>query len=614
MKTSSFFGFSILPSALLAGVVCAQEAAVELPAFPVRSSRVALQEPVAAFAMPVSALAFEPLADVQARNMGEAQADVAIRGGIFETTGFRAGAVALYDPQTGHYSAEIPAAPAMLSAPSVLTGAENALGGWNANAGTVAYDWRRVRTGGMVAAGAGDYNLRRAEAYQGWVSPLGAGGRRLAFDAADARADSDGSRPFGDSRFRRYNARAQLAGGGGQTDLFYGYQSKFVAWPNLYTPYANAHETDDTKTDLLLLNHKENLSGGDYITAGGYWRRLRDQYVYNNTSPLVHETQVWGTGAEARLTTGAVAWHFSGDFISDKLESNALVYGRFNTRNHYRLAVAPEISWGLAGARALTARAGAVYDDTNRDGAAVSPVARLALAWAEPRLVADEVYVSYAGASQVPTYTALNSNAAAGLFRGNPDLGREKSKNAELGLRGSRASWTWTAALFHRSERALVDWVYHTSAPNARTASAVDIDTTGLELVARYAGRRVDLVLGYTALRKDADYGVAGAADFASFYALNFPGHRLTAAITVRAGRGWEIRLDNEARRQKPNALRATGDDAVLSAVEVSYTPPRWPALRLTAAVDNLWDSDFQEVPAVPAARRQWVAGVALRW
>jgi hypothetical protein len=27
--------------------------------------------------------------------------------------------------------------------------------------------------------------------------------------------------------------------------------------------------------------------------------------------------------------------------------------------------------------------------------------------------------------------------------------------------------------------------------------------------------------------------------------------------------------------------------------------------------VDNLWDTDFQEVPAVPAAPRQWSAGVA---
>jgi hypothetical protein len=30
--------------------------------------------------------------------------------------------------------------------------------------------------------------------------------------------------------------------------------------------------------------------------------------------------------------------------------------------------------------------------------------------------------------------------------------------------------------------------------------------------------------------------------------------------------------------------------------------------------VDNLWDSDFQEVPAVPAARRQLSASVSYAW
>ena len=85
--------------------------------------------------MPVTALRYEPLVDVQARNFAEDQADVAIRGGIFENTGFRIGGVSLYDPQTGHYFAEIPVAPAMLSAPQVLTGVDNALDGFQCGCG-----------------------------------------------------------------------------------------------------------------------------------------------------------------------------------------------------------------------------------------------------------------------------------------------------------------------------------------------------------------------------------------------------------------------------------------------------------------------------------------------
>jgi hypothetical protein len=36
--------------------------------------------------------------------------------------------------------------------------------------------------------------------------------------------------------------------------------------------------------------------------------------------------------------------------------------------------------------------------------------------------------------------------------------------------------------------------------------------------------------------------------------------------------------------------------------------------VELSLLVDNMWDSDFQEVPAVPAARRQFSAGAIWRW
>ena len=87
---------------------------MEMTELVIQSPRIANQAPVGTFAMPVSALRYEPLVDVQGRNMAEGQADVSIRGGTFENTGFRIGAVTILDPQTGHYFAEIPVPPVML--------------------------------------------------------------------------------------------------------------------------------------------------------------------------------------------------------------------------------------------------------------------------------------------------------------------------------------------------------------------------------------------------------------------------------------------------------------------------------------------------------------------
>ena len=65
-----------------ATIARADEPAYVLPKIATYSAQVANQTPVATFAMPVSGLRFEPRVDVQARNLAEGQADVAIRGGL----------------------------------------------------------------------------------------------------------------------------------------------------------------------------------------------------------------------------------------------------------------------------------------------------------------------------------------------------------------------------------------------------------------------------------------------------------------------------------------------------------------------------------------------------
>ncbi|HRE06992.1 MAG TPA: hypothetical protein PKX00_15370, partial [Opitutaceae bacterium] len=139
------------------GVAVLPAQPVGLPELAVYAPRVALEEPVGVVTMPISALRYEPLVDVQARNLAEGQADVSIRGGLFEQTGFRIGALSLFDPQTGHYFAEIPIAPAFLEGPRVLTGYANAAQSWNAGAGSVAYRWRPVKTGGAMSVSAGQH-------------------------------------------------------------------------------------------------------------------------------------------------------------------------------------------------------------------------------------------------------------------------------------------------------------------------------------------------------------------------------------------------------------------------------------------------------------------------
>jgi hypothetical protein len=158
----------------------------------------------------------------------------------------------------------------------------------------------------------------------------------------------------------------------------------------------------------------------------------------------------------------------------------------------------------------------------------------------------------------------------------------------------------------------LVDWTFRRGV-TARTANAVDIATTGFEAVIRRSWSRAEVVFGYMSLAKTADYG--GRLVDASFYALNYARHRLTAAATVRLGQGFELRLDNAGRIQKENLLRVMGGNQTLvSSVALAWRTPKLRGFEISGQVENLWDSKFQEVPAVPPARRQLSFGARHVW
>jgi vitamin B12 transporter len=606
---------------------------VELPPVTVYSPRVANQESTASYATPVSALRYEPLADVQGRNFAEAQADILIRGGTFESTGFSIGALPIYDPQTGHYLAELPVAPAMLGAPGVRTGADNAINGWAGTAGGVSYGWQPVRSGGFISTAAGDNDLFRTEVYAGYTSDKNIAGRTLAADASVAYSEGDGSRTFGDHRFNRYNARLQLADETSQTDLFIGRQDKAFGWVNMYaarnftTP--EREEREDLETHLLVLNHKVNFGAdGDYLQFGGYLRRNKDHYsipVFGAFGHNYHVTDVSGAALDGRVTVAeGTALLYRAGVVADEIGSTSLVVGptngRYDDRTQYYSGVFAEHVLNPGERREWVATAGANYDDSNRDSGEVSPVVKFE---ARSRISSvRSVYASYAESSQLPTYTTLNNNNAGGLFTGDRDLGRSTSGNFEIGAEIAAKGWDFKTAVFFRRDRDLVDWTFDATTvntpsppppaapPTSRTAQAVDIDTLGAELVARRDFGVVALVFGYTFLDKNDDL----AATRGSFYALDYAEHRLTAAIVARLGGGFELRMDNEYRIQEENALRRRNDDPFISALGLYYAVTAVKGLTLSAQVDNLWNTYYEEVPLVPGARREWSVGARYAW
>ena len=599
----------------------------------VQAPRVANTEPVGSFAMPVTQLRFEPLVDVQSRNLAEAQGDISIRGGIFTETDLQLGAISIYDPQTGHYFAELPLDPLMLSVPKVLTGAENAFTGFNSTAGTVQYSLMPITRKVEVQAGGGSRETNLQRGYAGdEVLKTDAG--TLGVDLSAARSESAGTRENGRYEFARFSGRTQWRTERTQTDFLGGYQAKDFAWPNLYAleelhtaVEAGQVESEALRSTLAFLNHRNNYSDdGSYVEASGYFRRQGDNYEFDTSqpglfNPYEHKSKSWSGGVAGQHVVSTfeqapvgLAVKYDGQYLYDDLDSTAITYAGYSTRSYEKMSVMPEWSLGLGapGMKAVV-DTGLSYDDTNRDGSAVSPILKAAVV-RERDGDTDQAYVSYSKATRVSDYTAIGSNPNAGLFRGNQALARQRDYTLEGGFdlqRGNKKSHT---AVFYRRDLDLTDWTYDSSiTPFAsRSANNVDVDTFGVEEVLEYRSKPVDLIFGYTYLDKSEDYG-AETID-ASFYALNFARHRFTLAVIGRITEEFQVKVDNEYRRQYANSLRDGTDNPFLTYASVSYLPSVVPGLELSAVVDNPFKVNFEEVPGVPGEGRLAAFVGTYRW
>ena len=584
----------------------------EIAEIMVSARRVANTRPAGTYVAPATALRFDPLTELQSRGLAEGQSDVTVRGGVFENTGFKLGAVTIMDPQTGHYVAELPVDPALMSTPAIYKGIESAIEGFNSAVATVSFGLGRVHGGGNVDVGFGSDNLNFQAVRFGHVSDNGFG---LALSAS--RSEGDGTLPNGDHEFSRYNAQLQFVSEGVQSDIVLSYQDKFYGWPGAYTGFASLPEIDDAQTTLVLLNQRRQLASG-WLEFGGFYRRLEDDYDFNRTDfetgvpgSFEHETKVIAVGLQGSQALGRIIWRYGGQVTSDELvRSTDLTNGSFNDRTYATLSVVPSIDTTLDSGSVVRWRAGLTADYSNRDSNSVSPLLGVSLERTDAK--GSMIWsLEYAETSQLPGYTALNSNPT-GLFGGNPLLGREKAKQLSASVIRDTGTWRARATLFGREDDNLVDWTYATGAPFARQANPVDIDVVGIEAFVTREWDRVSLAAGYTWLDKDENFGNAQVD--ASFYALNFARHRATLALRYRFAESFEFRLDNEYRHQEENPLRVGDDSTYLASASLVWNGDDNTGFSAELVADNLTDSEFQPFPGTPAAGRQLSVRASYNW
>ena len=553
-------------------------------------------------------LEMEPRVDLQARGGSAYQADLHIRGGIFSGAGGAIGGMTLFDPQTGHYFAEIPLDPGHFGNLRLRAGLGHALGSFNATAGSLNWTWGEILPGSRVRAlagsdghvGAGVFTARRENDW--------------ALEAGVRHEQGDGSVEGGDFRWERVSLRLEREGvGGGTLRFFGGYVDKFYGWPGMYTGNADLRETEDYGVGLAGVQWESGPQARGEHRVGAYWRGLEDDYEFNRAAPNTfyeHRTSVRSLQGEGRVPFGD--WDFAYDYtlLTDELaRSTSLVEGEFKERDYAKAGALLSRGWQWNG-MSLRTTAGAVLDTSSEDATVVLPQAGLALNGSGEGLDWT-VFLERTETSRVPGYTVLNS-APDGLFGGNPDLGRARAETTEAGLRLQRGSLLAELLLFRREDRDLVDWVYEADAPTVRQASPLDATVDGVETRLRWETPRWMLEAGYAWLDKDVAY--AASAGDASFYVLNYARHRVTLALEGKATEDLTLRAEARYREHPENLLRRSGDEGLFLDLAFRWTDFPAEDWNLQGTLENLTDEAFASHPGTPGARRSWRLSVERRF
>lgn len=527
-----------------------------------------------------------------------AQTDLQIRGSSFSEAGLAIGPVALRNPQTEHFNANLPLAAEMFESARLLVGLDNTTVGGSHLAGSVRLDLAPVVSRNIVQVHAAENGEFGTTTYL--EHPLG-NWNGTAVGAAAFAGWSDLSRgldyPDNTLKTDQVGARLQFLNPWSQTDVIFGRETREFGARGFYgvSPALAAFErTRDTL--FLATGQAASKSLGD-IEFGAYWREFTDEYTLPEIDYLnEHESTVLALalgGETPLLDSDRWTLDWTASVERETLESGNLGDHR---RHSAALSLVPTATlgeWSVA----LGGAARSFSHESPWFGTLAG------LTWKPSKQI--ECFVEYVESVRQPSYTELNYESPASL--GNSGLDRESAREFSGGIRIKNPEGTLAARIvaFQRKTSETIDWVKDDPDDPWQAEAIGDVRTQGVELAAEWTPREnMDLEIAYTWMEKSHESdAVAGR------YILDYPQHQLSLAADWRFAPGFELRTDADVQHQTDNAVRTSDRTGMRLDVELAVATSIMKGGELTLFCENALDDDFQNIPGQLATGRRFGIG-----
>jgi vitamin B12 transporter len=533
--------------------------------------------------------------DIRRRGPEGVQSDINIRGATFEQNTLLIDGISVNDPQTGHYTLDLPLTSFDKENVEILKGPASSLYGANSFGGVINVITKKPEDKKLIVTTTGgtrDY-------FSGGISlshPLEALKNRFSMEWN--RAGSY----IPDSEFDIINLSesSTLNTDFGDYDLFFGYSNKNYG---ANTFYSNLYPRQAESTDTRFFKLAGKIGSGRLrFEPKTYLRRHYDKFSLDKNRPG------WQTNYSTNYTYGASLGFVIEDPFLDAAYGFELSEDRIfstNMQKHARgkTGLYAEITPHIFDL--LYINAGIRQDTYSGFEIEYSPSVNMKYAFFDFLSARASAGRSF----RVPTFTDLYYRDAANI--GNEDLKPESSWTYEAGLDYRSGFVKCSAGYFRRNSRDTIDWTRVNTLDPWRVSNIGTIETNGAEVSIEISPGKAEgsfsierFFLNYTCLDSYRKH------DYISKYALDYLKQQISSGI--------EYSLFGFKNSWVLNYKKRVADTRSSFVVDTKLAKGIIRRERLAfeafLEITNLFDEDYSEQSGIPMPGRWIKSGVRLEF
>jgi len=455
--------------------------------------------------------------DVRRRGPEGVQADINIRGATFEQNAILIDGINLSDPQTGHFSMDLPLTILDIDRIEVLKGPSSSAYGANAFGGTVNVITKlpdKPEFKLHAESGSFDYFLGAASASFPITDRIK---NRISFE----ERRSTGYMPETEFNMITFTDTMRSETPFGTLDALFGYLRKDFGAASFYSNlFPNEEEHTDTRLFKIGLS---TVAGPLIIEPKLFLRRHKDKFALDKNRPgwqtNYHTTYDYGADTAFKLENECADIAYGFELSRETIDSTSLGSHRRSAGGWY-LEFLPHTGERLyvdAGIRTDW------FSDFEWQTSPSVNIKYLLSQYLSARALAASSY-------RVPTFTDLYYRDSANM--GSANLDPEHSWTYEVGLDHNTRAAKSSVTFFHRDVYDAIDWIRFNPRSQWQAANIGSISTNGLEASSEFYMKEIfesspvdKAFIRYTVLDSYRKH------DYFSKYALDYLKQQISSGI-----------------------------------------------------------------------------------